>query len=601
MKAFRPVALLLAIVTGGFTLAALTVNAEAARELLPAWRSVRDTPLVAWIVSLGIAATVLLPRARARVWRGAAILTERRRGAARHLWIPVALIFFAAMVGLRSQRYDLGDASVLIEDVPYDVHVYGQNVWPDEVLARLSRSLFYRIAHQLLGVDVVLAFAISSALWGLAYAWVLIGIGRTLFPNRPRARSVPLLLGLSIGNVQLFFGYIEVYSGVTVCLLLYAWQSYRYLAGFTSIVLPALALALGIGFYAPAGAALPSLLLLCFCSSGGALKRPGRNIGLAMVTGLSVIGAVAALYFVVFRYPLDHVARSHGFGRWTFLVERDDPDFWYRTFDWAHIRDFVLLTLRFGGAVLFLWIASWIARPALGSSARGRFELTLTAGLGLFCFLVHPDLGVERDWDLLSFGNLGVLLLAARWLPEVVARDDAVERTASGFVAVGMLMTSAFVLTNTMHEGGDPHLLADKDRPWIREWGIGNHRARTMHEFAHLAAAERHVLLAMEAIAASRDDVDVDDLQSSAVRLRLLTLYRNEALPSDAEEELARADADYREAVRENPANLRTLYRWLDVMRILKRPREELRSVLDRLLRVETDPVKRSELEALGR
>ncbi len=567
-------------------------------RVMPTWKYLQDLPASALIVIGGAAVLLLTPRGRSSLF---AIIDRiascelRRPGG----WLLASLLLMAVLFIGRSRNLELGDASVLIEDVPYDVHVYGQNVWPDEVLARLSRSLFYRLVHSTLGLDVLQAFALSSALWGVLYAAVLIGIGRTLFPDRRIARVLPLLLGFTIANVQLFFGYIEVYSGVTVCLLAFAGQAYRFLAGQTSIASPAACLALGIGFYAPAGAALPSLLVLCMLGPMSANRGALRRIALALAMGTTVLGIVFLIYFGLLDYPVGHVTRSHAFGRWTFLVDRNDPDFRYRTFDGAHLRDLMLLMLRVSGPVLLLWITSWFPRAgrALWREPASRFELTFAAGLLSFCFLVHPDLGPVRDWDLLSFGSLGWLLLGSRWLGRAVTDERELARLVAPAISVGLLLTGSFVFFNATRDLGDPEALRDKERWWIQEWGVRDHQATTMHEFSHLAAAQRQVQLAFEAMAHARDDTRLVDLASADERARLMTLYRSEALPSEAEVPLQRASDEYREATRLGPDNLRSWYRWLDVLRLIRAPAPQLRAAYDALLAREPDPARRDQLE----
>jgi hypothetical protein len=91
--------------------------------------------------------------------------------------------------------------------------------------------------------------------------WVLLGLAREMSQDAVE-RSLIAGLVLSLGAMELFFGYIENYTLMTVGVLIYLWLALRTLRGESALVWPATALALTHAFHPATIVLAPSLVYL---------------------------------------------------------------------------------------------------------------------------------------------------------------------------------------------------------------------------------------------------------------------------------------------------------------------------------------------------
>ena len=215
------------------------------------------------------------------------------------------------------------------------------------------------------------------------------------------SRTESLLLGLfilSASGIQLFFGYIENYA------LLYAVTAGFFVSGWLAIngklhpVIPLLLMIMMMGLHLGAIIYLPALMLLF------ALSYRRNRLSILILTGIAVV--VVILVFVATDYSLNQfLIRMRDAFRYDILpFFQLVPGIPYTVFSPLHLiawLNLVMLAAPLGLLPLIILYA--LRYTALRSSLPEILFLTVTTLCGLlFTFVIHPALGMFRDWDMLS-------------------------------------------------------------------------------------------------------------------------------------------------------------------------------------------------------
>ncbi|MDA0337265.1 MAG: hypothetical protein O2782_19045, partial [bacterium] len=249
----------------------------------------------------------------------------------------------------------------------------------------------YMVLHDLFGWSAIDTYAWLSFLAGAFY---VAGLWRLapLLTEGAAERLTIVLLGLSLGSVQLFIGYGESYALVAAATIWYFVYALRGLRG-GRIVWPTTTLIVCLALHMMAIGLLPSWLYLIWMRSGrplASLLRAPR-----VMIPLSIVGAAAgaALYVSVYPYALPLLPTG--------------PAETHSLFSGSHLAllgNAILLVSPFG----FVWGFSLFGRARQAPPVLLLFWAAM--GTGAVVFLTDTFLG-GRDWDLLSYP----VLCAAIW------------------------------------------------------------------------------------------------------------------------------------------------------------------------------------------
>jgi len=413
-----------------------------------------------------------------RLWQalpGANAALARVRFTSPSVRLAISLLAGACFYIFRIRHLGWGDAKLLVKGLadPYRLTY----VW-QAPLDVFLHAKGWQLGNALFGwPDPVPVYRILSTAAGVAFVWVLTGLAAGLGRNRAeRAAAVGLVL--TLGTMQLFFGYVENYSLMTLGVLIYAYLALRRLRGEIALVWPAIALAVTHAFHPSTIILAPSLLYLAFAPTPvGQAPQPGlqgngRHPGDVPRTGVWRIDArsvlsVAVPYGLVFAGVValmtsgDHgldalmgVDFPGGGDRIWFVPLFEITTKWqhYTMFSVGHLVDIVNQQLLVAPMVWpsLILIALLACRRLPREDATGRFLLVM-AGCHLLLTLVwNADYGGQKDWDLFSPAALPAALLLAWALPRALAERTAFRAGAWAIIATQAFHLLAWIWRNTL-------------------------------------------------------------------------------------------------------------------------------------------------------
>lgn len=245
----------------------------------------------------------------------------------------------------------------------------------------------YRLGHTLFSWTPPDAYAWLSCIAGVFYVLALWRISSLLLRDRPLERLTLFALLLTLGSIQLFFGYGESYTLVTLVAAWYAFFALRALQG-GSLQFPSLCLLLAIPLHAIALSLVPSWLYLLWrkkeWTMPALLQR--RLVWLPLLAAGTAAGLHLYSSFYPYSLPLWHPAAE---GQ-------------YSLFSLAHLMALfneVLLLSPFGLVWGLARAFDQRSTPVCG------FLGWAVLGAGGLMFFHDAFLG-GRDWDLMSFPAL---------------------------------------------------------------------------------------------------------------------------------------------------------------------------------------------------
>jgi hypothetical protein len=411
-------------------------------------------PVVGWALALA-AASLILPVVNRAIRRVLGLLWEALPGKEhRHLWFAfLALaslpIFWAARLG----HLCWGDSSLLAKGIANPETQLTYN-WQAPLTVFLHARL-WAVGSSLFGwPDAATAYALTSTLCGGLFVYFLLLATHLLGRDGPE-RAVIFGLVVSTGAVQLFFGYVENYTIMSLGVLLYLYLGLRCLRGEIGPTWLAIALALTNAFHPSTVVLIPSLLYLFWRRSEG-----GMRIGtLARLLLPFVIAALGVLLLLQSGdHGLDALTGLDAPGgmdrRWLVPLWRVETN-WehYTMFSLGHLQDIIneqVLIAPFGLPLLAALALK--PRKMLGTSEVSGTWPFLAVATGcylLFTWAWNPDYGGQRDWDLFAPAAWPLMLLDAYLLTRLADRRESL--TVSGLIlsAVSLLFTATWVYTNT--------------------------------------------------------------------------------------------------------------------------------------------------------
>ena len=326
----------------------------------------------------------------------------------------------------------------------------------------------WQLGNRLFGwPDPLPVYLIISTLCGVTFVWILLRLAAWVGRNRTE-RVLTVGLVLTLGMMELFFGYIENYSMIAVGVLLYTWLALRAVRGEIGVLWPAADLAVTHALHPATIILAPSLLYLAWMRrsrgageqrSGGA-EAPGfwRAVFTMAVPYVLVLAGVVALMSAG-RHGLDALmgADFPGGGDRKWLVPLfETTTRWeqYTMFSLGHLSDIANEQLLVAPAIVpGLVLAAILARTRLPRRDPAFRLLGLVTGLYFFLMLVwNPDYGGQRDWDLLSGPAVPAALWLAYILPHALPEREALQGAGWALVSAQAFHLVAWIYQNTLRQ-----------------------------------------------------------------------------------------------------------------------------------------------------
>lgn len=387
-------------------------------------------PLGLRLLLCAIGLIVLIPKLNgaltSRLTRAFGWIGERSGKMNRYLKYSVASVISLVVFWIfRSATPLLGDGYLRAGELKYGT------------LMSLTEPLdfFLHLAvFRLFGLDGQTTFAVLSCVAGGIFVFLVFLFGDLWGKDGEEKLLISSIL-LSMGAIQLFFGYIESYAFMYLCLAAYLLFALRYSKGQGSFLWPCLFLFLASGFHLSALVLLPSLFYLAFGGSPGTSRTKFGSVKFinGMYLGGTILVIALGLYLLT-TYAPEEPPESiliHPFG---------GGDSFYSFFSLEHWSDFLnhqLLISPVGAALVVLFLVFFRKIIQLKEKA-ARFLLWVVGFSFLYAAFVDPKLGYARDWDLFAFTGLGVTLLALFLLLQVMRGEKVME---VGGLALALVMT----------------------------------------------------------------------------------------------------------------------------------------------------------------
>lgn len=347
-----------------------------------------------------------------------------------------------------------GDAYILANAIPHpDVQL--TYVWQAPLDVFLHARL-WQLADRLWGwPDPLPVYWAVSTLCGAVFVWAALRLAASLGRDAAeRLLTVGLLL--TLGTMQLFFGYIENYSIMAVGVTLFLWLGLRTLRDGLPLAWPATALALTHAFHPSTIILAPGLLYLAYL-----LHRQGRASARQLLASMAVpyvivlVGVFALM--TAGQHGLDAllgVDAPGGADRRWFVPLFAVTTRWehYTMFSLAHLLDILNQQLLSAPAIwpalILTAVLGWRALPRQDGVFRW---LALLALLYLFLTLVwNPDYGGQRDWDLFSPAALPAAVLLAHVLGRALPDRAMLAAAGWALIAAQAFHTLAWIYQNTL-------------------------------------------------------------------------------------------------------------------------------------------------------
>lgn len=321
-----------------------------------------------------------------------------------------------------------------------------------EPLDRLITTLTYQFLNGHFDISAKDTIAIISCSAGFIYWLTCFYIAKTLTGNQ-KYRIVTLLLLISPGVTQVFYGNIENYSLLGAGIMLYLYLALKSIAEKKRPYYPALVLGTTIGIHMSAVCLLPSLMALCL------LITANDKLRSIIISFLIILGCLLITFSLVWLLSGDlneFSLENFGGGDRSLTVplfEVTSMYHKYTLFSINHIVDIINEILLIAPIAFLMSIILSYKFIQQGNffSIESSFLLICFICCFLYLFLFNPDMaifdvGILNEWDLLSPIAYPIMLLSV-YLLNKETNDQYIG--SFFFIAVCSLFSTAYwILSN---------------------------------------------------------------------------------------------------------------------------------------------------------
>ena len=390
-------------------------------------------------------------------------------------WMPIASklptnLYFAVMAILampvfwllRIRHLNWGDANILViglsqKDAPV---LYN---WQAPLTVFLHQRLWQLWAEPTLGWGVDTVYAAISVLCGGLFVFIALKLSYALGENFAQRATVAGII-LTGGALQLFFGYVENYTIISMGILLFLWMGLRVTRGQSPLWHATLVLSLTNAFH-------PSTIVLWGAPLYLAWKQYRAGEAQFAISQAILLPPllVASTVLSMMEWGNHGLSAFLGDDRpgggdhiWFVPLSLDAVSEWqrYAMFSWGHFVDWgneVLLTMPFAAPIIVLAGAKlWQMRDKLSETWKTQTTFFAVASIGylLLTWLWNADYGIQKDWDLFSPASFAVNVLAgALWIRAFKDDENTLTKMAWIIVLVSGWHTLAWVFSNAFWWG----------------------------------------------------------------------------------------------------------------------------------------------------
>ncbi|MCP4704704.1 MAG: hypothetical protein GY865_08850, partial [candidate division Zixibacteria bacterium] len=299
----------------------------------------------------------------------------------------VGLLFYL----LRVHVHTLGDGYQRVYQVEKG---YLHN--PPEPLDFFLHSILYMGLNPLFGIEAETIYTSLSIIFGILF---VIGIYLFKFPesiNKSSGSLVKMLI-LSLGGIQIFFGYVESYSLLYPATLLFILYAYRYLLIKSGLIITTILFVLAISSHQLGYILLPAFCYLLYFNLR--IVKPSNKSEKILPIIISLIVLMTLIGFYInqsLKFPQYQTSISDMLLPFYSASE-------YSIISFAHIIDIFNEILLIAPMIIILVPLFIKYKTTEISKKQIKYFFYLMIGPSiLFICLFDPKLGMARDWDLFS-------------------------------------------------------------------------------------------------------------------------------------------------------------------------------------------------------
>jgi hypothetical protein len=369
-------------------------------------RYLGDAGVVTW--GLLTLCAILLYRSRIS-WIRSLVKTVNAKLSSKNILFFLIPVFAIVLFFVFRSEFLNPDGWAFLSKVPRDVPEKGAHFGHDEMWESYLHSRFWLYTNTYFNWSVKLSYQVLSSLAGGVFFLLLLFYSRLLFPKN----SIPfVLLCISGGFMQLFFGDVEHYTLTGAAIFAYFVSSALYLKARQSIVVPSAILSLAMTLHLVAGFFLPSLVFLYVLE----LKKKKYIQICYGVSAFLVIFGLTLFFFHTRNFPFQNLFT----GTWASKAFGDlketraggiNTRMWAipasKQYYWEQLN---LLFLMFPANLLVVPLL-WFKRVKM-DRFNGFLIIAAVVKL-LFQFTYRAQLGVYSDWNL--YANVAIPLSIFVW------------------------------------------------------------------------------------------------------------------------------------------------------------------------------------------
>lgn len=306
----------------------------------------------------------------------------------RWFWLLGFGLVFLALFRLLQIKYNfLGDMDIRVHQT-----VEGQYQSTEYATMWLLHWIYEQI-HRSFGVSGLQLFQWSSSIFGVFFVWLSVSLA-TLVGKNTIQRLLISIATVTIGTLQFFFGYAEIYPFPALTVLLFVVTGVLYAKNRVGGLVLVLAFALAVSAHLLSIVFLPSLVFLLVSRHQG-FDGVIRKVYMRHLVGI-LLAAIPAAYVV-----LPALGQGYYLIPWS---ENPGPFQATTLLSAVHVWEFLnsQLLAAGGGFVLYIVVVLRFIRTKRTFDTVEWF-LALSAGFLFISAFITNTVRGSGDWDILAF------------------------------------------------------------------------------------------------------------------------------------------------------------------------------------------------------
>ncbi len=347
-----------------------------------------------------ISLMILLPDLSNKLYSAGQNISKRYRQLPKSIQI-VLLILLCGLIFylLRVHVHTLGDGYQRVYQVEKG---YLHN--PPEPLDFFLHSILYMGLNPLTGISAETIYTSLSIIFGLLFvvAIYLFNFPKTI--DRSTGALAKMLI-ISLGGIQIFFGYVESYSLLYPATLLFILYAYRFLSNRSGLIPTTIIFVLAVSSHLSGWILLPAFLYLLYIHYFVFKTiEPVSKFEKIKPIIISLVPLLILLGFDL-KQRLEYPQYQTGLSEMLLPFYKVGE---YSVISFAHLIDIINEILLIA-PIIFILLPLFLKNRLLKKTNDNNidkphkyfFALLLIPSV-LFIFLFDPKLGMARDWDLFS-------------------------------------------------------------------------------------------------------------------------------------------------------------------------------------------------------